>query len=354
MPVPSSSIFEDQAVGHNQRYLVTSGPRMLAGVDQALAHDGEGVVAHVLRHGVVHGSLEAHLGTAPKGGCQLVREVDDGLAQAAGQRGIAQLEDGRTDLRNGVVELVDGLCDPLDDQVEFGQPRSTLEAHADGVDALDDPVVEIPGDAVPIVEHAHDTDPVVQSRVLNGDARGQCKGLGECLVLVAESGRTLLVSEVEVAVDVIPYTHRDPQERRHRRVTRRKPVTARVLFEMVEAKRFGFGDQQPQHAAARWAVPDHLLFSLTEADGDELLEPGAGLVEDSQGGVAGTDERPGLSDQVGQQIGQFDVGGDHEYRSHETPELLGVVHPRIGHRAERTADSQKFRGHLSRAGRMTR
>ena len=168
------------------------------------------------------------------------------------------------------------------------------------------------------------------------------------------SGRTLLVGQVEVAVDVVPDTHRDPQERRHRRVTGRKPVAARVLFEMVEAKRFGFGDQQPQHAAARWAFPDHLLLGLAEPDGDELLEPGAGLVEDSQGGVAGTDEGPGLSDQVGEQIGQLDVGGDHEYRSHEAPELLGVVHPRIGHRAERTADSQEFRGHLSRAGRMTR
>ena len=56
--------------------------------------------------------------------------------------------------------------------------------------------------------------------------------------------------------------------------------------------------EEPQHAPARWALPDDFLFGLTEPDGDELFEPGAGLVKDSEGGIAGTDERPGLFDKV--------------------------------------------------------
>ena len=71
-----------------------------------------------------------------------------------------------------------------------------------------------------------------------------------------------------------------------------------MLFEVLEAQRLGFGDQQPQHATARGALADDLLFGLAEPDGDELLEPGTRLVEDPEGGVAGTDEglgplRPG-------------------------------------------------------------
>ena len=49
------------------------------------------------------------------------------------------------------------------------------------------------------------------------------------------------------------------------------------------------------------AVPDHLLLGLAEPDGEELLEPGAGSVEDPEGRVAGTDEGAGLLDQVAQE-----------------------------------------------------
>ena len=298
MPVAVVLHFEDQAIGHHESHHVGRRPGVLAGVGQTFAHDGENVVAHVLGHGVVHRSFEAHLGAAPEVSRHLVGEVHDRLAQAAGQGGVPELEDGRADLGDGVVELVDGLGDPFDDQVPFGEARRALEAHADGVDALDDPVVEIAGDAVAVVEDAHDADAVVEPGVLNGDARGEREGFGKGLVLVGELGRTLLVRQVEVAVDVVSDTQRDAQEGGHGRVPGREAVAARVLFEVLEAQRLGFGDQEPEHAPARWALPDDLLFGVTEPDGDELFEPGAGLVEDSEGGVAGTDEglgplRPG-------------------------------------------------------------
>ena len=204
-------------------------------------------------------------------------EVHDRLAQAARKGRVPELEDGRADLGDGVVEIVDGLGDPLNDQVAFGKTRRALKAHADGVNALNHPVVEVPGDAVTVVEHAHDADAVVEPGVLNGDARGEREGFGEGLVLVGELGRTLFVGQVEVAVDVVSDTDGDAQEGGHGRVPRREPVAARVLFEVPEAQRFGFGDQKPQHAPARGALPDDLLFVLTEPDGDELFEPGAGL-----------------------------------------------------------------------------
>ena len=178
---------EDQPVGHDQSHFVAARLCVLACVGQALAHDGEDMVAHVLGHGVVHCSFESHLGTAPEVWVPARRtRCTMAWRKTAGQRGVPQLEDGRADLGDGVVELVDGFGDPLDDQVAFGQARRTLEAHADGVNALNDPVVQVPGDAIPVVEHAHDPDPVVEPGVLNGDAGGECEGLGERLVLVGE------------------------------------------------------------------------------------------------------------------------------------------------------------------------
>ena len=52
--------------------------------------------------------------------------------------------------------------------------------------------MKVTGDPVAVVEHAHDTDPVVEPGVLDGDAGGQCEGLGQCLVLVGELGRLSL------------------------------------------------------------------------------------------------------------------------------------------------------------------
>ena len=159
MPVPLSSHFEDQAIGHHQRDHVAAGPRMLAGVDEALAHDGEGVVADVLRHRVVHGALEADFGSAPESRFQLLREMQDGLAQPARQRGVTELEDGRR-IWVMVSSSSSTALDSLDDHASRSASRDgALEAHADGEDALDDPVVEVPGDAVPIVEHAEDVGP---------------------------------------------------------------------------------------------------------------------------------------------------------------------------------------------------
>ena len=181
--------FEDQAtgIGHRKSHDVGRRPGVLAGVGQTFAHDGQNVVAHRLGHGVVDGTLEAHLGPASEISRHLVGETHDCLTQPARQSRVPQLEDGRADLGDGVVEVVDGLGDPFDDQVPLGQARRALKTHADGVDALDDPVVQIAGDAVTVVEHAHDADAVVQPGVLDGDAGGEREGFGKGFVLVAES-----------------------------------------------------------------------------------------------------------------------------------------------------------------------
>ena len=73
------------------------------------------------------------------------------------------------------------------------------------------------------------------------------------------------------------------------------------------------------------------LFGLAEPNGEELLETGPGLVEHPEGAVAGSDQRPGLFDQMAQQDGELDVGGDHQHGVHQASQLFGVVHPCVRH-----------------------
>jgi hypothetical protein len=136
-------------------------------------------------------------------------------------------------------------------------------------------------------------------------------------------------------------------------MTMGEPVATRVRFEVLEAQRLRLGDQQPEHAPTRGTLTDDVLLGFSEPDGDKLFEPGASLVEDSEGGVTGTDEDPGLFDQVSEQISQLHVCGEHEDCSHEAPELLGIVHPRIGHAGSVLLIPQRFPRNAGSTGRMT-
>src|ERR1700722_18359954 len=199
---------EDQPIGDHEGYQIAGSPRVFAGVCEALSHNGQDVVADVLGYVVVYCPVEADLGAGRESPRQLLCEMKDGLAQPTRKGGVPELEDGRADLGDGLIELVNSPRDPLDDLLALGHPGGALQAHADRVDALDDPVVKIAGDPVPVVENTHDADPVVEPGVLNSDAGCQGEGLGERLVLVGELGRTLLVGQVEVAVHIVPDANR--------------------------------------------------------------------------------------------------------------------------------------------------
>ena len=297
----------------------------MPGVGQTLANDGEDVVAQVLGYRIVHGSLEPDLGPDPQAVRQLFGQLQHGLTEPTGKCGLAELEDGRSNLADREVELVDRPCDPLDHLIPLGQPRCALEVHADGVDTLDHPVVEVTSDPVPIVEHGHHEDAVVQAVVLDGKSRREGQRLGEGLVFIGKGRFALLVRQVEVAVDLVAHPHRDTEERRHGRVIGRKTITAGVFLEVGEPEGSWFRDEQTEDAAPDRPIADLRLFFVAQPDGEELLEAGPGGIEHPEGGIAGSDQRPGLLDQVAEQIGQLDVGGDHEHRPHEPSQLLRIV-----------------------------
>ena len=67
------------------------------------------------------------------------------------------------------------------------ESRCAFESHADCEDSLNDPIVELSGDSVPVVKDTEDSHPIVQASVLNGDACRERQRLGHGHVFIAEA-----------------------------------------------------------------------------------------------------------------------------------------------------------------------
>ena len=102
-----------------------------------------------------------------------------------------------------------------------------LEGQSGGKESLDHVVVEVPGQAIPIVEHGQLLDSLVEPSVLDGDARPEGQGHDQGFVISRELGPADLVGEVEIPVDLISDLDRHPQERGHRRVVGREAESCR-------------------------------------------------------------------------------------------------------------------------------
>ena len=70
----------------------------------------------------------------------------------------------------------------------------------------------------------------------------------------------------------------------------REPEAVGVLAEVGQPQRLGVDDEQPEDAVALGQVADGAVGLVVDADGDELRQPGAGVVEHTEGAVAGVDE----------------------------------------------------------------
>ncbi len=290
----------------------------------------------LLRNKVVDSSLKGELWTDTEGGCQFIRQTDDGLAEPSWKGVVTELEYRGADLVDCGVEFVHHLVDPSPHQIKIGEPRCPLQGHTDGEQALHHPVMKVTPYALSVIEHTDRPDTVMESGVVDRNARSQSKGFSKRFVLVREVLRTRLVCEIQVAEDLTFGPDGYSEKGLHRRMVRWEPITVFMGTQLVQSKRHRIGDQEPEDASTPWAGSDCRLFPRAQPGGEELLETGPALVEHSEGPVVGVDQRPGLCDQMAQKHGELDVGLHHEHGVHEPTQLLGVAHPVVRHGRHRT------------------
>ena len=102
-----------------------------------------------------------------------------------------QPEDESAELPDRVVQGVDRAIDarPRLGRILVHQLGHVLERERHGVHALDDAVVEVLADAVPLLDHGDAPDGLVQPGILDRNPGVQGEQLDEPLVVVAELGR---------------------------------------------------------------------------------------------------------------------------------------------------------------------
>ena len=112
--------------------------------------------------------------------------VANAVTAVGGRR---QPEDGRTDVLDRDVEIVNGLFDPFHHpDVVANQPGRALERQPGREQPLDDGVVEIAGDALTVVDQRQRLHRHVQPGVVDGHRRGAGQPDGEFLVELTELG----------------------------------------------------------------------------------------------------------------------------------------------------------------------
>jgi hypothetical protein len=121
----------------------------------------------------------------------------------------------------------------------------------------------------------------------------------------------LLLSQVQVAVDLATCRDRSAEKGAHRRVVGREPDRTRVLGDVMEPKWGGVVDQHAQDAAADRDVPNGRPLLLGDPGGDELADD-AVSAQHPQRAVASPGELGGQPDDALQGGRERQLGGERE------------------------------------------
>ena len=131
--------------------------------------------------------------------------LDDGRETCQQRHPAEQLwpkaEDEVADVPDREVEAVDRALDASLDFVGVvaHELRDVLEREPDGIDVLDDAVVEVLADALALIDDRQSLDLLVQMGILDRDPGVDGKRLDEALVSLGELGGADLVGEIQVA-----------------------------------------------------------------------------------------------------------------------------------------------------------
>jgi hypothetical protein len=119
-------------------------------------------------------------------------------------------------------------------------------------------------DALAVLEHGHVLEACLQARIVDGDAGRRRQHHGQPLVLRAELGPALFVSEIEAA-DRLSAPDRDAEERHHVRMPGREPGRQRVLAHVAQPHRLRVAQQEPEDALALREPPHRVARELVDA-----------------------------------------------------------------------------------------
>ena len=126
---------------------------MAGHVGQCLAQHGEHVAGQLCRDSFVKAGTQPHRRCEAEHRGHLVGDRDDVRTQALGpvfHAGGLQGEDRRPDIPDGVVQRVDRTQDPGGSFPPGEDGHGPLECHAGRIQPLDDLVVQVAGDPVPV------------------------------------------------------------------------------------------------------------------------------------------------------------------------------------------------------------
>ena len=216
----------------------------------------------------------------------------EAIGQAArAEQDRTQPEDEVADIANHPVKGIDRLVHSPARLVRLfpDELRDVVEGERHRVDHLDDAVVQVPANPVPLVDDRQLLDLLVEAGVLDRDARMQRERLDQRLVIGAELGRTLLVRQVQTPDDLALDSHGNAQERLHRRMFGREAEALGVGGDGRDPIRPVLPDDQPQQPSAAGEVADGLSLLVADPARDELGDQPR-LVDNAESGILRGDE----------------------------------------------------------------
>ncbi len=109
-----------------------------------------------------------------------------------------------------------------------------MQAETNGKEPLDNGVVQIAGHALSLFRQSEVAKTSMKSGLVDHEPGGRPQCHHDVLILVRERGPVVLVTQIQVAVDVAAHENRDTEKRLHRGVMRGEPHTVSVLGEVCE------------------------------------------------------------------------------------------------------------------------
>ena len=237
------------------------------------------------------------------------------------------VEDRLAQLTDRLVELVDRFPDPHHRLRPLDQAGGALERQTDGEQALNDRVVEVPGDPVPVLGQGAVAHNAMEPGVLDGDPRCHRKGQYQLLVILGELRSRPLVGQVQNPVDLAVHLDWHAEEGGHGGMPRREPEALRALGQVGQAEWLVLCNKGAEDAPPGGAGANGQFLLMAEADGQELVEGPAVLGEDAERAVLRIHEVAGLLTDPPEHHRQVQLGVEDEDRLDQSAQLGGIVDP---------------------------